>query len=223
MSRQFVYQFQADGERFEYTVDLESETPEPDPQTLPDWTRLEFNQCEGCQWHQTDRCPVAVRLVEPAKLLGKFRSFDAVDVTVNAPERRYSKETTAQEALSSLFGLIMASSGCPTFSFLRGMAWHHLPFSSFEETFYRVVSSYLIRQHLAGETSDAQRTRDEITALYQQIKRTNLGITLRLREGAAPETDSPMNAVVILDSFGELVPLSMDENLEYLREKFLAA
>jgi hypothetical protein len=188
---------------------------------LPEWTRLEYKQCEGCRWYASDRCPVAVGLIEPSKLLGKLVSYDKVTVTVESEERTYSKETTAQEGLSALFGLVMATSGCPSFEFLKGLAWYHLPFASHEETLFRAISAYLMRNYLEGKMPSGDQVKHEIQALYEQIHHSNVGISQRLRHGVAPETDSPMNAIVILDSIGAMVPMSADAGLDDLRAIFL--
>src|SRR5690606_40128032 len=64
---------------------------------------------------------------------------------------------SAQQALASLMGLVMASSGFPKTAVFRPMARFHLPFSSESETAYRVAAMYLVAQHFAhrdGAPSD---------------------------------------------------------------------
>ena len=75
--------------------------------------------------------------LEPLKTLV---SFDTVGVTVTQAERTVYAETSAQQAMSSVLGLIMATSGCPWTDHLRPMARFHLPFASEAETVYRSVS-----------------------------------------------------------------------------------
>ena len=48
--------------------------------------------------------------IEPLKALV---SIDTVGVTVTQSERTIYAETTAQQAMSSVLGLIMATAGCP--------------------------------------------------------------------------------------------------------------
>lgn len=219
--RRFTYHFITEAQTFSHTHSIGLELTQEEVAALPDWTRLEYQQCKGCRWNASDRCPVAVGLVRPAALLGKLRSYEAIEVEVEAPERTYRKTTTVQEGLSGLFGLIMASSGCPTFDFLKGLAWYHLPFASFEETLFRSTAAYLLVNYLKGEQRSADDAVQQIKALYDNIKHTNIGITERLRHGVVPLSDSPMNAVVILDSFGALVPMSVDSGLEDLKAVFL--
>ena len=219
--RSFTYRFETDTDTYEYTHQSDTTHDAASDESLPEWTQLDYHQCEGCRWVASDRCPVAVGLIEPAKLLGKLVSYDKVSVTVESEERTYHKETTAQEGLSALFGLIMATSGCPSFAFLKGLAWYHLPFASHEETLFRAISGYLMRNYLEGKALSGEEVTHNIQALYSQVHHTNVGISQRLRYGVAPETDSPMNAIVILDSIGSMVPLSAETGLKDLRKIFL--
>lgn len=223
--RQFTYHFITAEQTYshEYSIPDAPLTQASQQEAVSDWTRLDFHRCHGCEWHQTDHCPVAIGLQKPSRLLGKFKSFEPMTVVVESPERTYTKETTVQEGLSGLFGLIMASSGCPAFEHFRGLAWFHLPFASFEETLFRVISSYYLRHQLSGEILSKEEMIADIRRIYDTIKQVNIGITNRLRHGVAPHSDSPMNAVVILDAFGALVPMSVDDGLHELKEIFLSS
>ena len=66
--------------------------------------------------------------------LNTLVSFDTVGVTVLQSERTVYAETTAQQAMSSVLGLIMATAGCPWTDRLRPMARFHLPFANEAET-----------------------------------------------------------------------------------------
>ena len=219
-----TYQFNCeDGSEHRYTVTLsDGSEPLPPEEELADWTKLEFEQCEGCRWDKTDRCPVAVKLMGPAKAMSEMRSFDNVDVSVTTPDRTYSKGSTAQEALGSLFGLVMAQSGCPTFEPFKGLAWFHLPFANRQETLFRLASSYLLRQFMAGEEP---RHEDgmmlDIQGIYADINHTNRGITQRLLKGLEPESNSMLNAIIILDSNSSVVSYSVEQGFKELRERFV--
>jgi len=116
---------------------------------LPPWTRLECEQCANCPLStaDTEYCPMAVRLVPLIELFGKVRSYDEVTARVDSDERTVTKRTSVQRVLRSLMGLLSASSDCPHVDFLKPMAHFHLPFSTTEETVYRVVSTYLLAQY----------------------------------------------------------------------------
>ena len=98
------------------TLDLMNAIPEK----LPDWTKLDFHQCPNCPLTPETRqhCPIAVHFV---KLLGIFESllsYDTIHVDIITPQRVITKETSAQKGVSSLMGLLMATSGCPPYGFL---------------------------------------------------------------------------------------------------------
>ncbi len=215
--RSFTYHFDTGDETHQYTHTIGAPI---DLTSLPHWTTLEFQDCAGCRNLGHQHCLAAATLAEPSQLLGKLKSFEPVSVTVKTEQRTYYKETTAQEALSSLFGLIMASSGCPSFKFLKGLAHYHLPFASFEETLFRVLSGYLVSQQLSESPAPADQLMQQLSDFYDQIKHTTITMTHRLRKGAAPLTDSSTNAIVILDSFGSLVPITLEDGLKRLRSEF---
>lgn len=107
------------------------------PSKPSDWAKLSFHQCDRCQLKDTEYCPVAVRLEAPLKSFNSYISYKRVNVTVTSEERIISKETDLQDGLRSLFGLIMATSGCPTmapFEPWRGSICHfHLLMKRFTE------------------------------------------------------------------------------------------
>jgi hypothetical protein len=133
----------------------------PHPPELPFWAALGCKQCENCPLKADTHphCPVAVQLVGVIERLEQLVSYDQVRIDVQTAERTVTHETTAQQALSSLLGLIIATSGCPRTEFLRPMARFHLPLASEMETLYRSVTMYALAQLLkasAGATPDTQ-------------------------------------------------------------------
>ncbi len=71
-------------------------------------------------------------------------------------------ETTAQQAMSSVLGLIMATAGCPWTDRLRPMARFHLPFASDAETLYRSISMFLLSREIAPCRRSARSRRSRI-------------------------------------------------------------
>jgi len=206
---------------FTHTVTLPPK-PVDVTESLPDWTRLEYRQCKGCQWQASDRCPVAVAMIEPVRILDMLISHEEVRVLVETPERSYGKTTSAQEALSSLFGLVMATSGCPAFEAFKGLAWFHLPFASFEETMFRVTSGYLFRQYLLHRPQPAEEQLiTDIKAIYKTVGEVNRGIVDRIKAGAVPQHDSQLNAVILLNSIGEIVTMSVEDGLKEIESHFI--
>jgi hypothetical protein len=141
-------------------------------------------------------------------------------VTVLQPERRVYAETTVQQAMSSVFGLIMATAGCPWTDRLRPMARFHLPFAGETETLYRSVSMYLLSRELVPV---AKRDPDAggfaaLEDLYKNLHIVNRDMSRRL--GAAASTDPARNALALLDSFTLLLPAALERSLDELQPLF---
>lgn len=187
--------------------------------TPPEWTRLEFQKCKGCKLKGSTHCPVALRLVEPLRKFNRYSSYTPVKVSVETQDRTYSKDTDLQDGLRSMFGLIMATSGCPSMAPFKPMARFHLPFSTIDETVYRVTSMYLLKKFFIFKTEGIiPFLMDELDALYETIQSVNIGIFERLR--VVSEKDSALNAVNILDTFAALVPIYISSKLNLLEKVF---
>ncbi len=187
----------------------------------PDWCRLDFHQCQNCPLRvDTDPyCPLAIRLVKLMAICHNVLSYAEVEMEVTTPERVVTKSTTAQRAVSSLMGLIMATSGCPHMAFLKPMARFHLPLASEEETIFRVVSTYLLAQYFNSKnTPGADYELKNLKKIYGEIRIVNVAMASRLR--AVSIQDSAVNAVILLDIFAKIVPYSVEDSLEEIRYLF---
>ena len=199
------------------------------PEDVPGWTRLSFHQCGNCPLSpsETRDCPMAVRLVPLVELFGKVRSYEEVTAHVESEERTVTKRTSVQRALRSLMGLLSATSDCPHVAFLRPMAHFHLPFSSAEETIYRVASMYLLAQYFRKQQGQpADSGLEGLKAHYHELQQVNASMARRLAELSAHDEksngDSSVNALVLLDVFAQSMPDSIDAQLEELRPAFQA-
>jgi len=194
---------------------------DPPPATTPAWTQLDFHQCSGCPLAMKDapQCPAAVRLGTVIDRFADVVSFNQIQVTVETEERVISSQTTAQQGLASLIGLVLASSGCPRTAVFRPMARFHLPFSSDVETIYRVASMYLMAQHFAAREGRAPDIElKDLAMVYRGVHQVNVGLVQRLR--AATHQDAIVNAVVLLDVYTSLVPAALDELLNEIKPAF---
>jgi hypothetical protein len=188
---------------------------------MPVWTKLEFNQCPHCPMdrHAHPYCPVASSLVDIVKRFDNISSYDLVDLKVATAERIVVQRTSAQKAIGSLLGILFPTSGCPHTAFFRPMAKFHLPLSTEEETIFRATGIYLlcqyflIRQGIAGDFS-----LKGLKQIYENIHEVNIHITDRLRK--ATQTDSSLNAIIVLDVFTHAVSLSIEDQLEEIRHLF---
>ena len=214
-SRESVFPLEMDRDTAELTS-----RPAADP---PAWTRLGFNQCTGCPLDasKTTHCPAAVHLAGVIDGFTDLVSYDKVRVTVESEERSVVATLSAQQALASLMGLIMASSGCPRTAVFRPMARFHLPFSSESETAYRVAAMYLVAQHFtARDGGKADLALNDLERVYRGVHAVNRGMAQRLR--AASRQDAIVNAVVLLDVYSSLVPAAIHDILEEIRPAFAA-
>lgn len=220
----YSYNFQFDdGSVKVFELLLDPQTLElrsgPNP-TKPEWARLTFHQCENCPLGEdVEYCPVAVNL---ATLIEEFKfnhSTDNAFVVVDGPDRSYVKEATVQKGLSSIMGIVMVTSNCPVLDKLRPMVRFHLPFASSLETIYRSVSMYLISQYLEmkkGGTPDWNL--DKLVEVYKEVSKVNKGMWNRLSNAA--KLDANVNALIILNSFGDALRHSVKTGLDEIAKIF---
>ena len=191
------------------------------PSDLPAWAALGFHQCPDCPLSQDDQthCPAAANSVSLVSGFARVLSHEWITNEVTTAERCYVQEVPAQRGISSLMGLIMATSGCPVTTFFRPMARFHVPWASQEETTYRATSMYLLAQYLRkrdGMSADLEL--DGLAIIYEKVRAVNRAFIERLR--AATEEDSAINAIVVLDTQALSITWSIDSALEELRPGF---
>ena len=192
---------------------LKGETVNP-----PFWTELGFSQCANCPLSASahSHCPAALQMAWAVEPLKALVSFDAVGVTVIQAERTMYAQTTAQHAMTSVLGLIMATSGCPWTDHLRPMARFHLPFASEAETVYRSICMFLLAREIVGV--DGPRGFAALEELYKNLHVVNRDMSRRL--GAAASTDPARNAIALLDTYTTLLPAAIEGSLDELRPLF---
>ncbi|MCX6132930.1 MAG: hypothetical protein NTU47_03860 [Ignavibacteriales bacterium] len=220
----YLYKFKfQDGteKKFEVVLDeatLELQREEPDP--MPEWTKLKYEQCENCPLPGTvEYCPVAVSLAGLVESFSDSVSYQAADVTVETAQRTFFKKTTLQKGLSAIIGIYMSTSNCPVCDKLRPMTRFHLPFANSIETFFRSVSSYLTAQFLLmRQGMPADWDLKGLQEIYKEVNTVNKGMTTRLHH--ATEKDANINAVVILHSFGDGITYFIESGLGDLEPMF---
>jgi hypothetical protein len=222
----FDYRFVFDeGKEREFRVKLSKKglalvVEDKDPS--PEWAKLGFHQCEVCPYEAEDNlyCPAALAMYRPIVVFKDYLSYSEAKVYVKAGQREYSSQTTIQRGLSSLFGLLMATSGCPMLEKLRPMARFHLPFSDDDETSYRAISMYLVAQYLrAGQGCETDWELKGLARIYEDVIKVNKGFVERLRQ--LPIKDASINAIIGLDCFAISINYALTENmLDDLRDAF---
>ncbi len=189
--------------------------------TLPEWSRLEFEQCPHCPLtaEQSPYCPVAVSLIEVVQCFDGIMSYDRVDLEVVTAERRVSQNIEAQKAISSLVGLLISTSGCPHTIYFKPMARFHLPLATGEETVFRATGMFLLAQYFLrkmGKGVDFEL--EGLNDIYKRMHQLNVSIAERLRH--ATRTDSSINAVIVLDLFTHTMNLMIEEHLLEIQHLF---
>ena len=184
------------------------------------WMRLGYLQCECCPLEEKDfpYCPIAVNMGKLCEEFKNIPSFDKCVVRCTTIERTYTKKTSIMEGLASVFGIIMATSDCPVMSFFKPMARFHLPFSTIQETVFRVASIHLLKQYF--ECRDAGRTEFDLESLnehYRKVRMINEGLMARLSRVVKKDADK--NAVNILHSLCQILSREISfsfNSVEYL-------
>jgi hypothetical protein len=200
-------------ENFDFIVNAETlrlviDTPK-DP---PSWIDLEYHQCPNCTLDRktTVHCPLAVNIAPVVKRFSRVLSYENVHVKAIENNRITSQETSAQMGVSSLIGLLIATSGCPFTDFLKPMVRFHLPFATEEETLWRATSTYLLaKYYLKNKGYNPEIELKGLSEIYENIGLVNVAIINRLQ--AATEKDSTLNALVVLDIFASSLSLEVEE------------
>lgn len=221
----FLYRLHfPDHELIEFSVHVDrlSTTLIPSTEMLPKvWTALEFQQCSNCPLHKQDTpyCPVAINLMPLIELCSSVTSYQNLHLEVVTAERMISGDTSMQRAMSTILGLMMATSPCPHTEYLKPMAHFHLPLASEDETIYRTTSMYLLAQYFRRQDGlDFNLELDQLTAIYQNLQIINKAMAKRLRHAASE--DATINALVLLDLLSQAMAWSIEDGLEEIRYLF---
>ncbi|MGD8778821.1 MAG: hypothetical protein PVH88_07645 [Ignavibacteria bacterium] len=177
-----------------------------------EWTKLKYFKCPNCplDLNKHKHCPVAINLIDIIDFFSNMNSYENAEIKVETAQRTYIKKSTVQEGVSSIIGLIMPTSGCPIMGKLKPLVKFHLPFSSLEETEFRIFSMYLIAQYLKnikGLNPDWELK--DLKNIYSDIIVINKNIAQKIAE--LEKKDASINAVVILNNFADSVSFSIDE------------
>ncbi len=201
------------GKASEYTISFDEkfnlipESVEGEP-----WTKLENHQCPNCPYtrEQLEYCPVALAISQVLFSVEDAASTENVHCEVITRERRFSAEVDYQKAIYSILGLLMATSGCSRFSFLRPAARLHLPFATLQETVTRNISFYLLAQYFRNPDISLKQGLDLLTEQFAELEQVNRALIERVRSRLM-QGDVHSNAMVVLSSFSQV--LSMDPEL----------
>lgn len=200
-----------------YTIEMignESTSP-------PAWAELEHHQCPHCPLTVKTHhfCPVAINLNTVIDRFDHLMSFEKVVVDVIKAERRVTAETSAQEGISSLMGLLIAGSSCPYTHFFKPMARFHLPFANRDETLWRAASTFLLAHYFKDQgLKESNINLEGLVKIYDDVTILNDYMVERVR--SATTKDSAVNALVHLDVFAKFLTPPLEDSLNQIRNVF---
>jgi len=214
----YKYNFKfSDNEEKEFTVTIDKENLElilTKIKNPPDWALLNFNRCPICLLNENEHkyCPAAISVIDLLEFFRDTASTGKVEVTLETRERKYSHHTTIQRGLSSIFGVCMATSGCPVIGKLKPMARFHLPFATSEETTCRAMSMYLLGQYFSQFRNKKPDWKlKNLEKIYKDIHEVNQHFARRLQDFS--KKDANINALIILDTFAHFVLFELDHRM----------
>ncbi|MBL4902284.1 hypothetical protein JYT30_01225 [Desulfotalea psychrophila] len=212
-----------DNSKKRFLIKLDAETIKyvSSNNTPPDWALLGVARCTCCQLNLAthDYCPIAANIADLVYAFRGTASHKACQVSCISTARTCSKNTTVQEGLASIMGIIMATSGCPSMSILKPMACFHLPFATVEESMYRSVSAYLLRQYFSHQDGDnCDFFMHRIQEQYGEVQEVNEGLLKRIN--ITSEMDADKNAIVTLNALAQILVMEVDEDLDSLKRLF---
>lgn len=173
-----------------------------DSKEPPEWTKLKNFKCKHCPLNENEveYCPVAMNIVDVIEVFKEVNSYERVQIEVNTNQRSYQKETTIQDGVSGLMGILMVTSGCPIMAKLKPLVRFHLPFATLEETELRVFSTYLLAQYIKkarGEKPDWDL--NKLKKIYDDINELNRNVVQKIADHEVYDTN--INAVSVLNNF----------------------
>ena len=222
----YVFRFQ-DGLLKEFPIVLDRETLRfmtKDVPAPPVWAQLNYNKCSVCTLDEglNKYCPIALNLVQINEAFKESYSYEDVSISVITEERRYSKDTSLQEGLSALLGIIMVTSRCPVMEYLKPMVRFHLPFATLIETVFRMSSMYFMAQFFQGlkGRKPFDMSLEGLKKIFTDVTQVNKDFSQRLADAASK--DAHINALVNLDCFATIIASQTEESLKEIESYFSA-
>lgn len=203
------YDFQFDGERYNLiTTDLKT----------PAWAELNFKQCDHCPYGEENPpkyCPAALQLAQVVQGIDHLVSYETVQVIITTTHRTVDQTCSAQEAISSLLELVIASCGCPHTEFQLPLGCFHQPLISAEEALWRTCASFMLAQYFRKEYGEPTEELPDLLRRYENLEIVNTNMAKRLRSQL--EQDACLNAIVLLDSCAKSIPLFISKTIHNLK------
>jgi Domain of unknown function (DUF6901) len=211
----FKFSFQ-NGTSQDFTITLDGRTLKliaPPVSSPPMWTQLEYNKCPNCPLDSLKHphCPIALNLVDIVDYFKDLVSYEKTYLTIETGQRTFIGKVSLQEAIKSLVGIYMVTSGCPVMDHLRPMMQNYVPFPTMDESVYRLISMYVMAQLIrfrSGKRADWDL--EKLLSICNDVQIINRSFFKRLR--ALKLKDASLNALVALDSIAAYTASFLEEN-----------
>ncbi len=210
-----VFDYELDGDTFELVT--------KDITNPPAWTKLGFKQCPNCPLNVEEHphCPMALQLHDLVQRFHQTRSIDEVELEIITEQRKVTKITALQNAISSMLGLLFPVSGCPKTEGMKPLARFHVPMASEEETVFHVAGMYLLAQYFVNlKNKNGVLSFDGLITMYDDLHIVNKSVASRLQ--AVTSSDSVKNAITLIDMYSSLIPMLLQDQLAEMRGFFSA-
>ncbi|MDY0363027.1 MAG: hypothetical protein RBR08_16380 [Desulforegulaceae bacterium] len=206
-----------------FSIDIDDKTItliKDENKELPKWCELDFNKCSHCPFDNSQKhCPVAANLEQAVAFFSGIISYDKTCVIVKIGNRDIYCETSVQNGLKSLMGLLIATSKCPHTDFFKPMARFHLPFADSDETLWRSASYFLLQEYLKRlNSNDKSLSLEPLKKKYRDIEILNTFMAARL--SGASKKDSAVNALISLDIFAKRIGPDFEKRLASILELY---
>ena len=181
---------------------------------LPGWTRLDFHKCPNCTLGPgvVEYCPAAAGLVDLVECFQNISSHEVVDVCVVDNDRKYVKRTAVQHLVSSLVGVIMTASGCPVLGRVRPLIRSYVPFPTPVENVHRIVSLYLLEQHVVFKKGgEPDWGLEGLLDYFREMELVMASFCRRLNAARVDSGDACLNAVNEYSNLGILARIAIEE------------
>jgi hypothetical protein len=219
----YRYRFRfANGVEKQFSINLNYKTLElikPKNEIPPEWTKMKHFMCPNCPLDEKKHkyCPAAVNITSIIEEFKDSISYEMVDIFIETETRSFSKHTSLQEAINSLIGICMVSSGCPVLELLKPMVNIHLPFSTLQERKYRVLTMYLLAQYFIKKRGGKPDWDfKHLVDIFEDIRIVNKNFCDKLSEIRIK--DATLNALITLDAFAFHTSFYISENMLHVLE-----
>ena len=153
-----------------------------------------------------------------------FQQLPAIQkakVRVVTPDREYFKETSLEEGVRSLMGLIMATSACPILAHLKPNARNHLPFATQDEFILRSSAIYLLRQYFVYREGDRPDwDLQGLIKINQELQVLNQAFWQRIN--GACDNDTNIKALLSFFNLSSSVSYSLESQLQRIKSLMLS-